>query len=68
MKHLENIKLPEDLDFSKIPGLRKEVIQKLSKAKPLTLGHAARLEGITPAAITAIMIYLQKQKEAKSRG
>ena len=68
MKHLESIKLPEDIDYSKVPGLRKEIIQKLSKAKPLTLGHAARLEGITPAAITAIMIYLQKQKEAKSRG
>ena len=63
MRHLENIKLPEDFDYSKVPGLRKEVIQKLSKAKPLTLGHAARLEGITPAAITAIMVYLQKQRE-----
>ena len=63
MRHLENIKLPEDFDYSKVPGLRKEIIQKLSKAKPLTLGHAARLEGITPAAITAIMVYLQKQRE-----
>ncbi len=62
MRHLENIKLPEDMDYSKVPSLRKEVIQKLEKAKPLTLAHAARLEGITPAAITAIMIYLQKEK------
>ncbi|WP_457627385.1 tRNA uridine-5-carboxymethylaminomethyl(34) synthesis enzyme MnmG [Persephonella sp.] len=65
MRHLENIKLPEDIDYSKIAGLTKEVIQKLSAAKPMTLGHAARLEGITPAAITAIMIYLEKMKRSK---
>jgi len=65
MRHLENIKLPENLDYSKVPGLRKEIVQKLLKAKPLTLGHASRLEGITPAAITAIMVYLQKQRELK---
>ena len=66
MRHLENIKIPADIDYSKVPSLTKEAVQKLTKAKPLTLGHAARLEGITPAAITAIMIYLQKQKEKAS--
>ncbi|WP_297452919.1 tRNA uridine-5-carboxymethylaminomethyl(34) synthesis enzyme MnmG [Persephonella sp.] len=63
MRHLENIKIPEDINYEEIPGLRKEIIQKLSKAKPMTLGHAARLEGITPAAITAIMIHLEKIKK-----
>jgi len=67
MRHLENIKIPEDIDYSKIAGLTKEVVQKLSKAKPLTLGHASRLEGITPAAITAIMIHLEKIKKSKVR-
>ncbi len=67
MRHLENIKIPEDIDFSKIAGLTKEVVQKLSDAKPITLGHAARLEGITPAAITAIMVYLEKIKKTKVR-
>lgn len=65
MRHLENIKLPEGIDYSKIAGLTKEVVQKLSKARPMTLGHAARLEGITPAAVTAIMIYLEKIKRTK---
>ncbi len=60
MRHLENIKLPQDINYEEIPGLRKEIVQKLSKAKPLTLGHAARLEGITPAAITAILVHLEK--------
>ncbi|WP_029521466.1 tRNA uridine-5-carboxymethylaminomethyl(34) synthesis enzyme MnmG [Persephonella sp. IF05-L8] len=63
MRHLENIKIPEDINYEEIPGLRKEIVQKLTKAKPMTLGHAARLEGITPAAITAIMIHLEKIKK-----
>ncbi len=65
MKHLESIKIPPEIDYSKIAGLTKEVVHKLSKAKPITLGHAARLEGITPAAITAIMVYLEKLRREK---
>ena len=68
MRHLENIKIPEDINYSEIAGLTKEVVQKLSKAKPITLGHAARLEGITPAAVTAIMVHLEKIKRSKVRG
>ncbi len=64
MRHLENIKIPEDINYEEIPGLRKEIVQKLTKAKPMTLGHAARLEGITPAAITAIMIHLEKMRKS----
>ncbi len=64
MRHLENIKIPQDINYEEIPGLRKEIVQKLSKAKPLTLGHAARLEGITPAAITAILVHLEKIRKA----
>ncbi|WP_457640839.1 tRNA uridine-5-carboxymethylaminomethyl(34) synthesis enzyme MnmG [Persephonella sp.] len=66
MRHLESIKIPENINYEEIAGLTREVVQKLSKAKPMTLGHAARLEGITPAAITAIMIYLQKIKKIKT--
>ena len=66
MRYLENIKIPEDIDYEKIPGLTKEAIQKLSKAKPMTLGHAARLEGITPATITALMVYLNMKKKQKN--
>jgi len=67
MRHLENIKIPENIDYEKVSGLTKEAVQKLQKAKPLTLGHAARLEGITPATITALMVYINMQKE-KNRG
>ncbi|RUM60324.1 MAG: tRNA uridine-5-carboxymethylaminomethyl(34) synthesis enzyme MnmG, partial [Persephonella sp.] len=62
----ENIKIPKDIDYEKVPGLTKEAIQKLSKAKPMTLGHASRLEGITPATITALMVYLNLKKKQKN--
>ncbi len=67
MKLLENIKIPEDIDYSKIAGLTREAVQKLEKAKPITLGHAARLEGITPATITALMVYLNSRKKIKNK-
>ncbi len=66
MRYLENIKIPKDIDYEKVPGLTKEAIQKLSKAKPITLGHASRLEGITPATITALMVYLNLKKKQKN--
>lgn len=68
MKYLDGIKIPSDIDYSQVAGLTKEAIQKLSKAKPLTLGQAARLEGITPAAITAILVHIEKLREKKKTG
>lgn len=58
----ETLMLPADLDYSKIAGLSTEVIQKLSKQKPETLGVASRISGIPPAAISIILVYLKKQK------
>lgn len=68
MRYLDGIKIPSDIDYSQVAGLTKEAVQKLSKAKPLTLGQAARLEGITPAAITAILVHLEKMREKKKTG
>ena len=67
MRLLENIKIPKDIDYSKVAGLTNEAIQKLERARPLTLGHAARLEGITPATITALMVYLNGRKKIKNK-
>ncbi len=58
----EGVRLPDYLDFSKIPGLSKEAVEKLSKVRPESLGRASRISGITPAAITAIQIYLKKME------
>ena len=57
---LENIRLPANLDFKDIPGLTAEVREKLGKVKPLSLGQASRISGVTPAAISILMIYLKK--------
>lgn len=60
LKKLENIPLPEDMDYSKVPGLTNEAREKLKKFKPLTVGQASRIDGITPATITALLAYLGK--------
>ncbi len=60
-KKWESVSLPRDLDFSKIPGLSKEIVEKLSRVRPESLGRASRISGVTPAALTAIQIYLKKQ-------
>ena len=53
------IPLPEDLDYSQLNGLRLEARQKLNKIKPMTLGQAKRIDGVSPADINVIMIYLK---------
>ncbi|OAQ20396.1 tRNA uridine-5-carboxymethylaminomethyl(34) synthesis enzyme MnmG [Thermosulfurimonas dismutans] len=56
----EHMRLPEDLDYWKIPGLSNEVREKLSKVRPASFGQALRISGVTPAAIAAIQVYLRK--------
>ncbi|MSP43549.1 MAG: tRNA uridine-5-carboxymethylaminomethyl(34) synthesis enzyme MnmG [Alphaproteobacteria bacterium] len=56
----EALRLPPDMDYAHVAGLSTEVRQKLSKAAPVTLGQAARLEGITPAALTTLLVYVKK--------
>lgn len=60
--HLEKIKIPDSIAYADIPGLSNEVKEKLSRLKPLTLGQASRISGITPAAISILMIYLKKER------
>lgn len=57
--------IPADLDYEKISGLRRETRQKLSALRPASLGHAARVSGITPADVSIISIWLQKKKLAQ---
>ena len=62
-KH-ETTPLPETLDYSMVRGLSNEVHQKLSNARPATLGQAARISGITPAAISLLLVHLKKHRQA----
>ncbi|TET43838.1 tRNA uridine-5-carboxymethylaminomethyl(34) synthesis enzyme MnmG, partial [Candidatus Aerophobetes bacterium] len=59
---LERTRIPPDLDFGKIPGLSHEVKEKLGQLRPLSLGQASRISGITPAAISVLLVYLKKGK------
>jgi tRNA uridine 5-carboxymethylaminomethyl modification enzyme len=56
----ESARVPVDLDYSRVPGLSTEVRQRLSEVCPATLGQAARIPGITPAAISILLVYLKK--------
>ena len=56
----ENSLLPMDFDYSKISGLSNEVVAKLTEARPETIGKASRISGITPAAISLLLVYLKK--------
>jgi len=60
LRKLEGLKLPSDLDYKSIPGLTREIVEKLQKIRPLSLGQASRISGVTPAAISILMIYLKK--------
>ncbi|MFZ2937601.1 MAG: tRNA uridine-5-carboxymethylaminomethyl(34) synthesis enzyme MnmG, partial [Candidatus Omnitrophota bacterium] len=59
-RNLEKIRLSVDLDYTQINGLSREIKEKLSKFKPLSLGQATRISGVTPAAISILMVYLKK--------
>ena len=59
-KELETKKIPESIDYNKIDGLRIEARQKLSKIRPLSIGQASRISGVSPADISVLLIYLHK--------
>jgi tRNA uridine 5-carboxymethylaminomethyl modification enzyme len=59
MLKLEQMQFPEDIDLGLIPGLTAEAREKLNRVKPISLGQASRISGVTPAAISNIMIYLR---------
>ncbi|PID71892.1 MAG: tRNA uridine-5-carboxymethylaminomethyl(34) synthesis enzyme MnmG [Desulfobulbus propionicus] len=60
-KKLENISMPENMEYSGLPGLSNEVVEKLTQVQPRSLGQASRISGVTPAAISVLQVHL-KQK------
>ena len=71
MRHVDKIKVPQDIDYQLVKGLRAESAEKLSHIKPLTLGQASRISGVNPADISILMVYveamLQKRAKASSK-
>ncbi len=62
----ESLRLPEDIDYETVDGLSNEARQKLLAARPVTLGQASRLEGMTPSAVSLLMIHIKKRQLRKS--
>ena len=57
---MEHVKLPEKINYATVYGLSREVKEKLSRVRPISLGQASRISGITPAALMAIQVHLKK--------
>jgi tRNA uridine 5-carboxymethylaminomethyl modification enzyme len=58
----ESLAFPEAFDFAEVPGLSNEAVQKLARARPQTLGQAMRIAGITPAAVSLLLVHLRRQQ------
>jgi tRNA uridine 5-carboxymethylaminomethyl modification enzyme len=64
LSEIEKIRLPVDLDYAAIPGLRKESAMKLAALKPMTLGQASRISGVNPADISILMVVIEARRRA----
>jgi tRNA uridine 5-carboxymethylaminomethyl modification enzyme len=62
----ETLRLPEDIDYAVVDGLSNEARQKLQAARPVTIGQASRLEGMTPSAVSLLLIHLKKRQLRRS--
>jgi tRNA uridine 5-carboxymethylaminomethyl modification enzyme len=60
-KKMEGVRLPQDMVFQGLPGLSREVQEKLTRIRPVNLGQASRISGVTPAAVAILQVYLKKR-------
>jgi tRNA uridine 5-carboxymethylaminomethyl modification enzyme len=65
MARLESMAIPENLDYSSLQSLSREVRDRLEDVRPANLGQASRIPGITPAAVSALMIYIKGKGQGK---
>ncbi len=67
MKRAEQRRIPEWFDYRKVSGLSREVVEKFTRVRPLTLGQALRIPGITPAAVSLVNVYIEifQRREAE---
>jgi tRNA uridine 5-carboxymethylaminomethyl modification enzyme len=62
VEHMEAMPLPAPVDYRQIPGLSHEIREKLTRVQPTSLGQAARISGVTPAAVAILMVYFHKRR------
>ncbi|MBW2204618.1 MAG: tRNA uridine-5-carboxymethylaminomethyl(34) synthesis enzyme MnmG, partial [Deltaproteobacteria bacterium] len=65
MKRMELVRLPEHVDYLTVHGLSNEVREKLGRVRPISLGQASRISGVTPAAIMALQVHLKRSRNGK---
>jgi tRNA uridine 5-carboxymethylaminomethyl modification enzyme len=66
MHKIESLRIPKDINYSRVPGLTREAVEKLTEHSPRTIGEAKRIPGMTPAAVLNLYIYLRLMKKAGS--
>ena len=66
-KKFENKIIPKNINYSNIGGLRIEATQKLEKIRPISIGQASRISGVSPADISVLLIYLEREYRGKSK-
>ena len=66
-KKMEDKKIPETLDYNSISGLRIEAKQKLLRFRPVSIGQASRISGVTPADISVLMVYLMQHNSREAK-
>ncbi|MFQ5990257.1 MAG: FAD-dependent oxidoreductase, partial [Candidatus Methylomirabilales bacterium] len=67
-KRLEARRIPEDVDYRTVPGLSNEVCEKLSAIRPTSIGQASRISGVTPAALSILLVYLERHRRVDIGG
>jgi len=65
-RKIEKIAIPRDFDYHGVPGLSNEIVEKLTELRPLSVGQAARVPGVTPAAVALMMVASRKQKRTRN--
>ena len=66
MLRLESKKIPEDIDYSSVYGLRLEAVEKLKKVRPANIGQASRISGVSPADISVLLIFLNRRSKEEN--
>ena len=64
-KKLETKRIPEDINYDEIKSLRIEAVQKLKQYRPISIGQASRISGVSPADISVLLVYLEQQRRQK---
>jgi len=67
LKRMEDAKIPQELDYDSVYGLTREVREKLSRVRPLSLGQASRISGVTPAALMALQVHFKRQDRLSNK-